>query len=118
MPGLERLTQLELDALVFDLAAEREAELGLRFVPVGAEGEPMRLEIGEHVEHVLPDEVREHEPVMQRRSPARQRSVERNAPKPRKNRADKQLLGEAHARVRRHLEAAKFDEAETASGPI
>ena len=118
MPGLERLAQFELDALVFDLAAEREAELGLRLVPVGAEGEAVRLQIGEHVEEVLPDVVRQHEPVVQRRAPARQRPVERIAPQPRDDRADQQLLGEAHARVRRHLEAAELDEAETAGRAV
>ena len=34
MPRLQRLAQFELDAFVLDLAAERKAELGLRFVPV------------------------------------------------------------------------------------
>ena len=42
VPGLERLAELEVDAVDLDLAAEREAELGLRLEPVGA-----------HVEAVL-----------------------------------------------------------------
>ena len=118
VPGLERLADLELDALVFDLAAERKAELGLRLVPVGAEVEALELEVGEDVEKVLPDVMAEHEPVVQRRAPARQRPVERRAPEPRDDRPDEKLLGERHARVRRHLEAAELDEAETAGRPV
>ena len=38
MPGLQRLAQLELNALVVDLAAERKTKFRLRLVPVGPEG--------------------------------------------------------------------------------
>ena len=37
----------------------------------------------------------------------------RLAPEPGDEGAQQQLLGEAHARVRRHLEGAELDEAET-----
>src|SRR5579871_3784793 len=43
VPGLQGLSQFELDAVILDLAAEREAELRLRLVPVGAEGEAVAL---------------------------------------------------------------------------
>ena len=39
-------------------------------------------------------------------------------PEPGDQRADEQLLGEAHARVRRHLEGAELDEAEPAHRPL
>src|ERR1700722_9103516 len=100
MPGLQRLAQFELDAFVLNLTAEREAELGLRFVPVGAEGVAVRLEIGEDAEEILPHEMRQHESVVQRRAPARQRAVQRITPQPGENRADQKLLSEAHPRVR------------------
>ena len=80
MPRLQRLAQFELDALVLDLAAERKAELGLRFVPVGAKRIAVRLEIGEDAKEILPHEMRQHEPVVQRRAPARQRPIQRIAP--------------------------------------
>ena len=88
MPGFERLTQLELDALVIDLTAEREAEFALRLVPFGAEGEAVRPQVRQHFEEILPDEMRQHEPVVQRRSPARQRPVQRIAPKAGEDGAD------------------------------
>ena len=79
---------------------------------------PVRAQVGEHVEEILPDEMRQHEPVVQRRAPARQRPVQRIAPQPREDRADQQLLGEAHARVRRHLEAAELDQPEPAGRAV
>src|SRR5271166_866043 len=118
MPRLQRLAQFELNALVFGLAAERKTKFGLRFVPVGAEGVAMRSQIGEHVEDIFPDEVRQHESVVQRRAPARQRPVERVTPQAGEDCADEQLLGQAHARVRRHLEAAELDESETAGWAV
>ena len=72
----------------------------------------MRLEIGEDVEKILPDVVAQHEAVVQRGAPARQPPVERVAPQAGDDRADEQLLGEAHARVRRHLEPAELDQPE------
>ena len=80
MPRLQRLAQFKLDALVIDLAAERKAELGLRFVPVGAKWIAVRLEISEDAEKILPHEMRQHEAVVQRGAPARQRPIERIAP--------------------------------------
>ncbi len=72
----------------------------------------MRLEIRQHVGEILPDVMGQHEPVVQRGAPARQRPVERVAPQAGDERPDHELLGEAHAGVRRHLEAAELDEAE------
>ena len=58
VPGLERLAQLQLDAAIFHLAAEREAELLLRLEPFGVEGEAVLAQVVEHVEEVLPDDTR------------------------------------------------------------
>ncbi len=86
---------------------------------------PFRLEriarstkISENAEKVLPDKVRQHEPVMQRGSPAHGRALLRLAPKPSDDRAQQQLLREAHARVRRHFKRAKFDEPKTSRRTI
>ncbi len=78
----------------------------------------MRLEIGEDAKEILPDEMRQHEPVVQRGAPARQRPIQRIAPQPGENRPDQELLSQAHAGVRRHLEAAELDEAKPARRPI
>ena len=52
------------------------------------------------------------------RAPAYELSLERVFPEAGDERADEQLLGEAHARVGRHLEAAELDEAEPAGRAI
>ena len=70
-------------------------------------------EVVEHAQKILPDEMRQHEAVVQVRAPAHGRAALRIAPEPRGERAQKQLLGEAHARVRRHLEGAELDKPET-----
>src|SRR6266700_4098043 len=91
-----------------------EAALGLK---------PLRIEmiaggaaqIVQHAEKVLPDEMLQHEPVVQGRAPADGGAALRLAPEPGDQRAHEQLLCQAHARVRRHFERAEFDQAE-ASG--
>ncbi len=118
VPGLERLADLEMHALVVDLAAEREAELGLGLEPVGTHREAVVGEVAQHLEEVGPDEMRQHEAVVQRRAPAGRVAMQRLGPQPRDQRADHQLLGERHARVGRHLEAAELDEAEAAGGAV
>src|SRR5947209_1127469 len=110
MPGLERLTDFELHAAMLDRAAERKAELALRFEPNGIEFVTRVAEIAEDAEKILPDEMRQHEAIVQRRSPAHQRAVLRLAPEPGEQRAHKQLLRKAHARIGRHFERAEFDE--------
>ena len=72
-----------------------------------------------HVVEVLPDEVRQHEAVVQLGAPARQaRRPVRLAPEARDQRAQQQLLREAHARVRRHLEGAHLEQAEAAGRAV
>jgi hypothetical protein len=78
----------------------------------GRRSKPCSAEIAQDVEEILPDEMRQHEAVMQHRAPAGQLAADRRLPEPRDDRADQHLLGEAHARMRRHLEAAELDQAE------
>ena len=49
---------------------EREAELALRLEPQRIDGVAGALEVADHVREVLPDEVRQHEPVVQARCPS------------------------------------------------
>ena len=107
-----------MDVVVFDLAAEREAELGLGLEPVGAHLEAVPAQIAQHVEEIGPDEVRQHEAVVQDRAPAGEFAGLRLRPVARDEGADQELLGERHARVGRHLEAAELDEAEPAGGAV
>ena len=70
VPGFERAAQFQLHAVVLHRAVERKAELPMRPEPGRIEREAVRLQIAQHVEEIVPDEVRQHEPVVQRRAPA------------------------------------------------
>ena len=107
-----------MDAVGLDLAAEREAELGLRLEPVRAHVEAVLAQVAQHVEEVLPDEVRQHEAVVQQRAPAGELAGDRGVPEPGDQRADHQRLRQRHARVGGHLEAAELDEAEAAGRAV
>ncbi len=118
MPWLQRVTQLQPHAAMLDSAVKRKTEFALRREPCRIELVSGALKIGEHAEKILPHEMRQHEAVMQRRAPAHARAVLRLAPEPRDQRAHQQLLRERHARVRRHLEGAEFDEPEPPDQPL
>ena len=66
------------------VADAREAELEMRREPLGLEAVARHAEIGEHVAEVLPDEVRQHEIVVQPRAPAAQRLSRRAGPRRRR----------------------------------
>src|SRR6187200_3343123 len=103
---------------MLDCAAERKAEFALRLEPDRIELVPGIAEIAEYSQEIFPDEMRQHEAVVQRRSPAHERTLLRLAPEPREQSAHKQLLRKAHTRIRRHFERAEFDETEPASRAI
>src|SRR5713226_10193561 len=89
-------------------AAERwEAELEMGREPGVLEREPGLAHLGEHVLEVLLDEMRQHEAVVQLRAPARQFLDVRGLPEAGDQTAEQQLLHQAHAGVRRHLERAQ-----------
>ena len=118
VPGLERLAQLEREVAAFDRAADRKAELEVRQEPGVLEGEAGRAQIGQHVQEIGPHQVRQHETVVQRGAPADQPGAIGLLPEPGDQRAQEQLLGEAHAGVRRHLEGAELDQAEPAGRAV
>src|SRR5260370_14367508 len=99
-------------------AAERETELSLRFEPRRIECVAGLLEIVQDLEEIVPYEMFEHVAVVQRRTPTHGRTVEWLAPEPSDERAQQQLLGKTHARMRRHFKRAEFDETEPASRPV
>ena len=83
----------------------------MRREPVALEREAVAPQLVEHVVEVVPDEVRQHEAIVQLGAPARQRRRVRLAPEARDQRPQQQLLRQAHARVRRHLERAHLEQA-------
>ena len=118
VPGFERAAQFQLHPVVLDAPVEREAEFPVRPEPCRIEGEPVAVQIAKHVEEVGPHVVRQHELVVEQRRPAHHAVVVGLLPKARDQRADQQLLREAHLGVRRHLERAKFHQTQASGGTV
>jgi len=72
----------------------------------------------QHAEKVLPNEMLEHESVVQGSAPTNRCTALRLAPEPRGQRAQEQLLRQAHARVWRHFERAELDQAQPSGRTI
>lgn len=68
----------------------------------------MLPKILQQAEEIGPDEMRQHEAVMQHRAPAHRLALHRRFGAARDDRPDQQLLGQVHARMRRHFKAAEF----------
>src|SRR5947208_16513509 len=66
MPRLQRLPEFKLDTAMGDGAVERKPEFALRVEPDWVEWIAGVAQVGEHAEKILPDEMPEHESVMQR----------------------------------------------------
>ena len=122
VPGFERSAQAQADAHGRDLADQREAELQVRLEPCVVEGITGRAQLGHDVVEVHLHEGRQQEAVVQPRAPAcqtrRAMAAVGLAPEPGQQRAQQQLLRQAHVRMRRHLEGAQLQQAETAGGPV
>ena len=80
MPGFERLTEFKMRAFSLHLAAEREAELRLRFVPHGIEVKAMLSQIAQDRQEVFPEEMGQHVAVMQHRAPTNRARLHRVTP--------------------------------------
>src|SRR3954471_121290 len=104
MPRFQRLAKTEVRAAYRHLAIERKPELEVRSEPLRIKAEAAVFQFVEHVGEVLADEPGQHEPVVKRRAPSRQLRVVWLAPEAGNQRPQQELLRQAHARVRRHLE--------------
>ena len=118
VPWLKRTAQRERDAAGMQLAHQREAERKMRRKPAALEGVTGFTQIRQHIVEIHLYERPEQEAVVQLGAPARQARGVRRVPEASDQRAQQQLLHQAHARVRRHLEAAQLQQAEPASGPV
>src|SRR5262249_61226325 len=101
MPRLERVPQFKPDAAVGDGAVERKTKLALGMKPLRIEVIAGAAKTFQNVEKVLPNEVFQHESVVQGRAPTYRRAALWLAPEPGDQGAQEQLLRQAHARVRR-----------------
>ncbi len=118
MPGFQRLAQFQFRALIFHLAEEGEAEFKLGDEPLRLQVETVFSQIGENVEEIRPDVVRQHEAVSKCCTPADELSADRVLPETGDQRAHQQLLGKRHAGIRRHFKTAEFHKAKTARRAI
>ena len=91
----------------------------MRREPVGVELVAECIELVDDIAQVVPHEVRQHEAVVQLGTPALQaRRLVRLGPEARHQRTHQQLLRQAHARMRRHLESAHLEQAEPAGRTV
>ena len=118
VPRLERLTHLEVHAAARHRAAQREAKLQMRREPLGLQPIPAAPQVGQDIVEVLRDEMRQHEAIVQFCAPADECLIVRRFPEPRDQRPQQELLRQAHAPVRRHLERPQLDEALPAAAAV
>src|SRR5260370_12294461 len=72
VPGLERAAQLDLHAARGEFPDAREAELEVRREPGRLDGIARLARFLDHVDEVLPDELRQQKAVLQPGAPARE----------------------------------------------
>ena len=118
MPGLQGAAQGQLDAARLDLTDQRKAELEMRLKPGHVEGVTALFQLGQHVLKVHADKAGEQKAVMQLGPPARELAAVGLAPEAGDQRAQQQLLRNAHARMRRHLEGAQFKQTQAAGSRV
>src|SRR5580692_6830741 len=70
VPRLERLAQLDVSAEDRDITTARKSEFEMRRKPFRFELVPGRALLAEHIAEIAFDEIRQHEAVMQLRTPA------------------------------------------------
>src|ERR1700742_3515831 len=103
---------------MMDAAEHRKTKLELGGVPVRREVVTGLLQLTEHIEKILPQEMRQHETVVQRRAPAHEFPLLWLAPQLRDQRADQEWVGGRDPRVGRHLERVNLDETKPAGRTI
>jgi len=118
VPRFERMADLQPHAARVDAAVDGEAELPLRLEPVGIEIITRGPQVGQDFKEIGPDEMGQHEAIVQRRAPAHQIALLRLPPEPRRQRPDQQLLRQAHPRFGRHFKTAKLQQPQSPGRPI
>ncbi|MNH29977.1 hypothetical protein D3C79_902410 [compost metagenome] len=109
MPGLQGLAQFQFNAIDGKVADLGKTKLQVRGEPLGPQRVTCGVELDQHISEVLLDKVRQHEPVMQFGPPAGQALGRiRFTPETRDQGTQQQLLDQAHACMRRHLEGTQL----------
>src|ERR1043165_7755042 len=78
----------------------------------------MILQILNHVAKILFHKMRQHESVVQFCAPTDERALIRMLPETSDERAEEQLLSQAHARMRRHFKGPQLDETQTSTAAV
>src|SRR4029453_18302057 len=99
MPRLERVPQFEPDAAVGDGAIKRKTKLALGMKPLRIEVIAGAAKTFQNFEKFLPNEVLQHELVVQGRTPTYRRAALWLAPEPGEPGAPERPLGPAHAPI-------------------
>ena len=119
VPGFERAAQFDVHIARREFAEFREAEFKMRREPFQLHRVAEGMQFVDHVAQVVPHEMRQHEAVVQFSAPALEaRRRVGLLPEARDQRAQHELLGQTHARVRRHFEGAHLQQAEAAGRAV
>ena len=114
VPGFDGLSQFDIDALSGDLTDHRKSEFEVRGKPLTFKRISGRPHLVEHLVEVRRHEMGQHEAIVNGGSPSHETLTIGCSPEPRNQRPQQQLLREAHARMRGHLERPQFDEPQPA----
>ena len=115
VPWFEGLAELEADAAPDHRASGGKSKFKMGREPLHLQREPRFSQVADYIRKILRDKMREHKPVVDFRAPPDEAMPVGLLPEPGHERAQEQLLGEAHPLMRRHLERAELDEPQAAA---
>ena len=115
VPWLERGAQFDLQIALLQIADEGKTKFKMRREPVKFERITGVAQIADDIAKIRFTKMRQHPAVMDVCAPAHEIVFVRLLPKFRDKAAQQEMLGEAHARMRRHFKRAHFHEAKPAS---
>src|ERR1043166_959390 len=118
MPWFQRLANLQADSALRHRAVMWKAELEVWQEPIRSQRITMVLQILNHIAKILFHKMRQHESVVQFGTPTDQRALIRMLPETGDERAEQQLLGQAHAGMGRHFKGPQFDQAKPSAAAV
>ena len=114
MPGFQCGTDFHPHITLGKVSDAGETELKLRREPFHLKGIPSLAQVADDLAEIRLAEMRKHPPVVEVGSPAHQLLGVGLFPEGRDQPAQQQVLGQAHLRMRRHLESPHLHEAQPA----
>src|SRR5580698_8224438 len=114
MPRFDGLPEFELDAALFDGPVQWKSKLEMWIKPFHTQRIAGAIQVGYDVFQVLMHKMGQHETVVDFCAPADKLLAIRALPQMRDQGAEKEVLREAHSRMRWHLKGAHFEQPEAA----